>query len=124
MTAGRDTNVDLSIHLPWSPDGAGVIFDNITVPGFLMSFLWGLLLIGLVFVFDEPLRINAGDVVDDNSSNLGRKGQTNQLGRLVDSTTSLFQVIFKNGAFPVSMAPRAPCALHQLFTLLIPFIRA
>lgn len=106
MTAGRDdTDVDLSIHLPWSPDGAGVIFNSVTVPGFLMSFLWGLLLIGLVFLFDEPLRVNAGDAADDDSSNSGRKEQTNKLGRLVDSTTSLFQVIFENGAFPVSMAP-------------------
>ena len=116
MTAGRDdTDVDLAIHLPWSPDGAGVILNNFTVPGFLMSFLWGLLLIGLVFLFDEPLRINAGEVADDDSSNIRRKVQTNKFGRLVDSTTSLFQVIFKNGAFPVSMAPKAPRALHQIY---------
>ncbi len=124
MTAGRDdTDVDLSIHLPWSPDGAGVIFNSVTVPGLLMSFLWGLLLIGLVFLFDEPLRVNAGDAADDDSSNSGRKGQTNKLGRLVDSTTSLFQVIFENGAFLVSMAP-CPSCMASFFMLLISFFRA
>jgi hypothetical protein len=108
MTAGRDADVDLSIHLPWSPDGAGVIFDNVTLPGILMSFLWGLLLISLVFVFDEPLRVNAADEARDDSSNSRGNDRTSKMGRLANSSTSLFQVIFKNGAFPVSTAPIYP----------------
>ncbi|KAL3808087.1 hypothetical protein ACHAXA_006849 [Cyclostephanos tholiformis] len=102
MTAGRDdTDVDLFIHLPWSPDGAGVIFNSVTVPGYLMSFLWSLLLISLVFFFDEPLRINAGQLASDDSSNLGHKEST--LGWFVNCTGTLFQVIFKNGAFPTTL---------------------
>ncbi len=102
MTAGRDdTNVDLFIHLPWSPEGTGVIFNSVTVPGFLMSFMWSLLLISLLFLFDEPLRINAGDVANGDSSNSRHKGQ--KLGWFVNSTGTFFQVIFRNGAFPVSM---------------------
>ena len=108
MTAGRDANVDLSIHLPWSPDDAGLIFNNVTLPGILMSFLWGLLLISIVFVFDEPLRVNAADEAHyDCSSSIG-KDRTSKMGWLVNSSTSLFQVIFKNGAFPVSMEPIEP----------------
>jgi hypothetical protein len=107
MTAGRDdTDVDLFLHLPWSPDGAGVIFNSVTVPGYLMSFLWSLLLISLVFFFDEPLRINAGQMASDDSSNLRHKEST--LGWFLDCTGTLFQVIFKNGAFPVSMPPLSP----------------
>ncbi|KAL3772801.1 hypothetical protein ACHAW5_009333 [Stephanodiscus triporus] len=104
MTAGRDADVDLSIHLPWSPDGAGVIFNNVTLPGILMSFLWGLLLISLILVFDEPLRVNAADEARDDSSNSRGKGRTSKIGWLVNSSTSVFQVIFKNGAFPIAIS--------------------
>ena len=54
MTAGRDTQDDIFIHLPWSPNDSAIILNNVTMPGFLMAFLWGSLLIGLLFMFDEP----------------------------------------------------------------------
>jgi hypothetical protein len=102
MTAGRDdTNVDVFIHLPWSPAGAGIIFNSVTVPGFLMSLMWSLLLLSLIFLFDEPLRINAGDRASNDSDNSRHKGR--KLGWFVNSIGTLFKVIFRNGAFPVSM---------------------
>lgn len=96
MTAGRDEDVDLHIHLPWSPPESGVILDHVTVPGFLMAFLWGVQLICLVFVFEEPQRINTD--MSDNDSNYSTKTD-----RTLNSITSFYQVIFKNGAFPTTL---------------------
>ena len=116
MTAGRDIDVDIAIHLPWtnttittsiieSQSESGVILDHVTVPGFLMSFLWLLQLLSLIFVFNEPERINS-DLCDDSgsSSPCSTTSSTKSDQTFVDSFRELYRVIFKNGAFPVSVS--------------------
>lgn len=114
MTAGRDIDVDIAIHLPWtnatitttiigSQPESGVILDHVTVPGFLMSFLWLLQLLSLVFVFNEPERINTDLCDDSGSSSPCSTSSTKSDQTFVDSFRDLYRVIFKNGAFPVSM---------------------
>lgn len=114
MTAGRDVDVDIAIHLPWSNTTipttligsqleSGVILDHVTVPGFLMSFLWLLQLLSLVFVFNEPERINTDLCDDSGSSSPYSTSSTNSDQTFVDSFRDLYRVIFRNGAFPVSM---------------------
>ncbi len=58
MTAGRDQQVD--IELPFTSEG-GLIFNDVTAPGFLMALLWLFQLLGLIFLFQEPIRLNSGD---------------------------------------------------------------
>lgn len=113
MTAGRDVDVDIAIHLPWtnttitttiigSQPESGVILDHVTVPGFLMSFLWLLQLLSLIFVFNEPERINTDMCDDSGSSSPCSTSSTKSDQTFVDSFRELYRVIFKNGAFPVS----------------------
>jgi MFS family permease len=58
LTTGRDEEVDL----PWNifPAG-GLIWDNVTSPGYVMAGLWLLEFFALVFFFSEPKRINGSD---------------------------------------------------------------
>lgn len=60
MTAGRDYRVDLP--LPFTPVG-GLVWNDVTAPGFVMAVLWAVQLIFLIFLFDEPHRINT-EMVD------------------------------------------------------------
>lgn len=63
IAAGRDMHVDLK--LPFTPAG-GIIYNHITAPGFVMAFLWLLQLLGLIFFFREPIRLNNTDRSRDN----------------------------------------------------------
>jgi hypothetical protein len=65
LTAGRDTRVDLA--LPFFPAG-GIIFDDVTAPGFLMAGLWLLQLVSLIFFFHEPIRINSSERQDNDET--------------------------------------------------------
>lgn len=117
MLAGRDENVDLNIHLPGSPDGSGVVLNHVTAPGFLMAFAWGLQLVSVVFLFEEPQRINNDNGDGDRSSATPkRKGaKVTTYGSVVNSKTvndtdqsvlhdiaTSLGVILSNMAFPVS----------------------
>ncbi len=105
LTAGRDTQDDIFIHLPWSPNDSAIILNNVTMPGFLMAFLWGSLLIGLLFMFDEPLRIN-NSCDEGETEKTKKKGQNgpSKAGH-VNSCVALVRVIFSNSAFLVSVSP-------------------
>jgi hypothetical protein len=59
MTAGRNNDVD--IYLPWLPEG-GIIYNHVTAPGFVMAGLWCLEILALVFLFQEPDRINGSGI--------------------------------------------------------------
>ncbi|KAL7548746.1 hypothetical protein ACHAWF_015219 [Thalassiosira exigua] len=74
MTAGRDTDIDIQLHLPYSPKDSGIIIDHVTMPGFLMMGAWGLQLICLLVLFEEPKRIN---VTEDQKS--GEENDCNTL---------------------------------------------
>lgn len=104
MTAGRDTQDDIFIHLPWSPNDSAIILNNVTMPGFLMAFLWGSLLIGLIFIFDEPLRINSSDESETEKSERKEQNGPSKAGH-VNSCVALVRVIFSNSAFLVSVSP-------------------
>lgn len=101
MTAGRDTQDDILIHLPWSPVDSAIALNNVTMPGFLMAFFWGLLLIGLVFLFDEPLRINTGDEMQTEKNRLKEHNGPSKTGH-TNACLALIHVIFSNPAFLVS----------------------
>lgn len=55
MVTGRDVDVDIS--LPFAPAG-GLVYNNVTSPGFIMAGLWLVESIALAFFFQEPDRIN------------------------------------------------------------------
>eukprot|EP00977_Amphora_coffeiformis_P001372 scaffold286_cov169-Amphora_coffeaeformis.AAC.16 len=55
MISGRDVAVD--IELPFLPSG-GIIYNHVTGPGFFMALLWAIQLVVLVFLFQEPKRVN------------------------------------------------------------------
>lgn len=57
MTSGSDTNVDLQLPLL-----GGIIFNNTTNPGFLMAAFWAAEIVAIFTLFDEPDRINGGDL--------------------------------------------------------------
>ena len=101
MTAGRDTQDDIFIHLPWSPVDSAIILNNVTMPGFLMALFWGVLLIGLVFLFDEPLRINSGDESQTEKSRQKNHNGPSRTGHS-NPCLALIHVIFSNPAFLVS----------------------
>jgi hypothetical protein len=61
----RDMDVDL--NMPFLPAG-GIIYNNITSPGFFMSVLWLIELLALVCFFREPDRTNGSDTLSDWSS--------------------------------------------------------
>jgi hypothetical protein len=65
IVSGRDTKVDL--ELPFTPAG-GIIWSNVTSPGFVMAALWFLQLLGLMLLFQEPVRINTNTMSEDGST--------------------------------------------------------
>lgn len=66
MVTGRDVDVDIS--LPFAPAG-GLVYNNVTSPGFVMAGLWLVEWIALAFLFEEPDRINSvlNEVYDGES---------------------------------------------------------
>jgi hypothetical protein len=103
MTAGRDTQDDIFIHMPWSPADSAIVLNNVTMPGFLMAFFWGILLLGLIFLFDEPLRINSGE--ESQTTDKSGKKELNGPSKTghTNACMSLIHVIFSNPAFLVSV---------------------
>jgi hypothetical protein len=63
-TAGRDLTVDL--HLPFTP-AHGIIYNHVTSPGFLMAGLWMFEMLALIFLFQEPDRINGSEASESDS---------------------------------------------------------
>lgn len=121
MTAGRDTDIDVSIHLPWSPKHSGVIFDHVTMPGFLMSILWTIQLLSLLIFFSEPDRINAD--VAGNSDIVGKNlHRPNGLRSFASGTASFYGTVIKNPAFPVSSSQTFCKSSFLLRNLLCPLI--
>lgn len=55
MVSGRDVAIDIA--LPFLPAG-GIIYNHVTGPGFFMALLWAIQLVLLVFLFQEPKRVN------------------------------------------------------------------
>jgi hypothetical protein len=122
MSAGRDEKIDVQIHLPGSPKGSGLVFDHVTMPGFLMAFLWGMQFLAVLFLFDEPDRINSSEGGQDTRSERNNGIEIAQYGSISSSHVeqenmckrpsmhvemmALVRVIFSNMAFPVS------CILH------------
>ncbi|KAL7515326.1 hypothetical protein ACHAXN_013479 [Cyclotella atomus] len=119
LTQGRDENIDLKIHLPGSPPGSGLVFDHITAPGFLMAFLWGLQLLSVMLLFDEPERINGIGGEDEIETKPKLEMEVTRYGSVEDSdspqakeqswstlwndTMAIFRVIVSNMAFPVTL---------------------
>lgn len=106
--AGRDEHIDLQVHLPGSPEGSGLVLNHVTAPGFLMALTWGLQLVAVVLLFEEPQRINAKNDGEKSKEvatygSLEDQKTTYHTGKSVlhDIATSLI-VIFTNMAFPVS----------------------
>lgn len=121
MSAGRDEKIDVQIHLPGSPEGSGLVFDHVTMPGFLMAFLWGMQVLAVFFLFDEPERINSSEGGQDTQSERNNGIEIAQYGSISSSheeqeniskrssmgeTMALLRIILSNMAFPVS------CMLH------------
>ena len=88
-----------------------LVVNNATISGFLMFFLWGVQLISLLFLFDEPKRINTS-VDNEDSSDIdtcitdAKKKSGNKpskLSKLVSGFTWYFRVVFQNGAFPTTL---------------------
>lgn len=103
LTAGRDVQDDIHVHLPWSPVDSAIILNNVTMPGFLMAFLWGLQLIGLLFVFDEPVRINSTE--ESQSDNTGKIEQNGpSKNGYANGWLALIETILSNSAFLVSVS--------------------
>ena len=114
MTAGRDVNIDLKVHLPGSPDGSGLLYNNITAAGYLMTFLWALQVLCVLFLFEEPDRINGND---EDVENFVSPSKQTKYGSVSDSDPvtnakkkSILQdvmtssrIIFSNVAFPVTL---------------------
>ncbi|KAL7486520.1 hypothetical protein ACHAW6_012115 [Cyclotella cf. meneghiniana] len=119
MSAGRDEKIDVQIHLPGSPEGSGLVFDHVTMPGFLMAFLWGMQVLSVFFLFDEPERINSSEGGRDAQSERNDGIEIAQYGSISSSheqqeniskrssvygeTMALFRVILSNMAFPVTL---------------------
>jgi len=134
MSAGRDEKIDVQIHLPGSPKGSGLVFDHVTMPGFLMTFLWGVQFLAVLFLFDEPERINSSEGGQDTQSERNNGIEIAQYGSISSSHVeqgnvskrpsmhgemmALLRVIFSNMAFPVS------CILHVVIKVssLIPIL--
>ena len=103
ITAGRDTDIDIHIHLPWSPKDSGIVINNTTMPGFLMSVLWCLYLISLVVYFDEPVKINVDEMESlEEKSERERPTISFYMRNFARGTTTIVQAIFHDAAFPVS----------------------
>lgn len=118
MSAGRDEQIDLKIHLPGSPPGSGLVLNHITAPGFLMVFLWGLQLACVLLLFEEPDRINGADNEEKKETKTDSKygsvpnsdlvNKSRNCSSMLHDTKELFKVVFSNMAFPVS-----PMNLHN-----------
>ncbi|KAL7520878.1 hypothetical protein ACHAWX_005574 [Stephanocyclus meneghinianus] len=118
MSAGRDEKIDVQIHLPGSPEGSGLVFDHVTMPGFLMAFLWGMQVLAVFFLFDEPERINSSEGGQDTQSERNNGIEIAQYGSISSSheeqeniskrssmgdTMALLRIILSNMAFPVTL---------------------
>ena len=115
ISAGRDTDIDIPIHLPGSPKDSGVIFNHVTMPGFLMAVAWGVQFMSLVFLFSEPERINNDEADNGNDPDKNNNGglvvgkygsvssaeQSQKNSSIWKDTLSLFKILFQNAAFPV-----------------------
>jgi hypothetical protein len=95
------------------------VFDHITTPGFLMAFLWGLQLLSVLLLFDEPERINGNggeDEADDDpkkklemevtrygsvENSHSPQAKKTSCSKMWNDTLALFGVITSNMAFPV-----------------------
>mmetsp|Transcript_20827 Transcript_20827/g.43050 ORF Transcript_20827/g.43050 Transcript_20827/m.43050 type:complete len:927 (-) Transcript_20827:3882-6662(-) len=121
MSAGRDADVDIPIHLPGSPKQSGIVFNHVTMPGFLMAFLWGLQLLSLIFLFREPERINSetdntkkvevGEGLDQKSRSYGTvvsdpdlcDSSSSEKKSLRNEVVSVCKIIFSNPTFLVTL---------------------
>lgn len=137
LTQGRDENIDLKIHLPGSPPGSGLVFDHITAPGFLMAFLWGLQLLSVMLLFDEPERINGIGGEDEIETKPKLEMEVTRYGSVEDSdspqakeqswstlwndTMAIFRVIVSNMAFPVRLLDDHYRDTHTSHVLLMLF---
>ena len=117
MTAGRDEDIDISVRLPGSPKGSGVVLNHVTMPGFLMAFLWGLQFLSILLFFDEPERINSNEEGKEETSQRKMSTDVTKYGTVENSTSSsekdtskstlwsdvnaLTSAIVSNLAFPV-----------------------
>lgn len=127
LTTGRDFDIDLPLF--FVPSG-GIIYNNLTSPGFVMAILWFLQCLALVFIFHEPERINSSDVSSDGGErtlglvsfesepNLSKYGSTagihdddsvpvpQPMGWCQSAwsqTVSICKLIFSNMALPVTL---------------------
>lgn len=89
MTTGRATDVDL--ELPFSPAG-GIIFNNVTSPGFLMAFLWLMQLVAIAAFFEEPIKINGRDSLSARNgvSNDEERGVSDEGNPLIKQATKQY----------------------------------
>lgn len=111
MSAGRDEEIDLQVHLPYSPPGSGVVFNHITAPGLCMALLWMLQLLSVFLLFEEPDRINSEEAEDAKTgSKYGSvsdcesvpTNHTKTCSTVLHDISAVFKVILDNMAFPVS----------------------
>ena len=114
MTAGRDVSIDLKVHLPGSPEGSGLLYNNITAPGYLMALLWFLQLLCVLFLFEEPDRINGNHEDVENIISPSKKTKYGSVSDLdpvtnikkrsiVQDVMASSRIIFSNVAFPVTL---------------------
>ena len=92
---------------------SGVVLDHVTMPGFIMAFLWGVQLISVILVFKEPERINdIREIIDKNkhdveNANYGSVADSNadpviKKSSMLNDKIDLLSVIGGNVAFLVS----------------------
>lgn len=82
--AGRD--IDVSLYLPVLPAG-GLIFDHITSPGYVMSVAWFIELVALVFLFEEPVRLNDDEDSSGIASSSGESADFSRPAEIEDDET-------------------------------------
>lgn len=128
MTAGRDFLIDIS--LPLMPAG-GIIYNHVTAPGFVMAALWSIQLVFLLFLFEEPSRVNTterneSDEESDDNRAPSQEAETpsSEYGSIISSDDSFepqysskrlglkdlwgeirstFDLIFENPGLPITL---------------------
>lgn len=88
--AGRDYAIDFEL-----PYVGGIIFDNVSSPGFLMGALWSIQLLAIIFSFSEPFRINGRSHTERK-----QKKEKKSLGAKLKETSDL---IMRNPALPLTL---------------------